>query len=200
VLTHNGTNGASFAVCGVTGENNTGVVVNNYGLSGAQSNSVSDFSANYLPGSWEGGPNYPADLLIYTLGANDANAGVSGDTWATNLRNFLSFVKDGTPISGSPATGNTDILIMLQHIGTYDTTNLKWQDYAARARTIADSFGAAFLNIWPLGRNSWNYWNGLGYWGNAAAAGGGAGTDVIHMSDAGHQYVANQLIPILTAA
>ena len=199
VITHNGTTGNFLSVCGVTGENATGVVVNNFGISGAGSSYFTDFSDNYGAGRWSGGPDYPADLVIYAAGANDANGGLSGDTWAANLRQFLQGVKDGTSVGSVAATGTTDVLILMQHIGQYDATNLKWQDYAARGRTIAEAYGAAFVDMWPLGRNSWNYWNSLGYWGNSAASGGVAGTDVIHMSDAGHTAVANAILPILTS-
>jgi lysophospholipase L1-like esterase len=102
-------------------------------------------------------------------------------------------------MSAVKALGTTDVLILMQHIGQYDTTNLKWQSYVAQARGIAESYGAALVNMWPLGRNSWNYWNSLGYWGNSAAAGGVSGQDSIHMSDAGHQAVANAIIPVLTS-
>lgn len=198
-LTHNGAGGSFFSPCGVTGENATGVVVNNYGLSGAQTATFSDLSASYMPGTWNGGPSYPADLLIYALGANDAQASVTADTYATNLRKFLSSVKDGTSASGAKATGNTDILILMQHIGTYDSASLKWHDYVGRAREIAEAYDAALVDMWTIGRNSWNYWNNLGNWGNSATAGGVSGTDTIHMSDAGHSATANALLPILTS-
>jgi lysophospholipase L1-like esterase len=197
-LTHNGAGGSFFSPCGATGENATGVVLNNYGLSGAQTATFADLSQTYMPAAWSGGPNYPADLVIYALGANDANANVAADTLAANVRKFLSTVKDGTSSSGVKATGNTDVLILMQHIGSYDSTTYKWQDYTERVRGIAEAYGAAFVDIWPLGRNSWNYWQSLGFWGNSTTV-GVAGTDTIHMSDAGHQYVANTLLPILTS-
>jgi lysophospholipase L1-like esterase len=200
-VTHNGTSGGSnyFSVCGVTGENATGVVVNNYGLSGAGS---SMFAYN-VPGTavanWSGGPDYPADLAIFMLGANDVLTGMTADTWSSNVRQYLSAVKDGTSVGSVNATGATDVLIAMQHIGNYDNTNYRYQDYIARGRELAEAFGAAFVNLWPLGRNSWNYWNGLGYWGNSGTP-GIAGTDSIHMSDAGHQFAANTILPILTAS
>lgn len=197
VLTHNGTGGSYFSPCGVTGENDTGVVVNNYGLSGAKSSDFSDASEVYLPGTWNGGPNYPADLLIYALGANDAYADVTPDVYISNLRQFLDHVKDGTSTSGAKSTGETDILILMQHIGTYDSSTLRWQDYTARARMIAEAYGAAFVDMWPIGRNSWNYWNDQGNWGNPSTAGGVSGTDTIHMSDAGHEATANAILPLL---
>ncbi|MET9119947.1 SGNH/GDSL hydrolase family protein [Streptomyces sp. NPDC004528] len=197
-ITHNGTNGNFLSVCGVTGENSTGVVVNNYGLSGAGSGTYADTTPEYGTALWNGGPEYPADLVIYALGANDALAGLAGDSWATNLRNYLQQVKDGTTLGGTKALGNTDVLILMQHIGAYDLATYKWQDYIARARGIAESYGAALVNMWPLGRNSWNYWNTLGYWGNSAVV-GTAGTDTVHMSDAGHAATANALLPVITA-
>lgn len=201
VLTKAGSAGTTFGVHGVTGENATGVVVNNFGISGASSAyfAGSGFIDAYGIGRWSGGPDYPADLVIYAAGANDANAGVDPDSWAANLRVFLQGVKDGQNMSAVKALGTTDVLILMQHIGQYDTTNLKWQSYVAQARGIAESYGAALVNMWPLGRNSWNYWNSLGYWGNSAAAGGVSGQDSIHMSDAGHQAVANAIIPVLTS-
>jgi lysophospholipase L1-like esterase len=198
VMTKAGSAGTSFAVCGVTGENNTGVVVNNYGMSGAKTYDINGFTNNYDPGRWSGGPDYPCDLLIYALGANDCNVGYTGDTYAANLSQFLQGVKDGTSVGSVNATGATDILILMQHIGKYDS-NYKWQDYSARARTIAEAYGAALVEMWPIGRNSWNYWNSLGYWGNSTVSTGAAGTDVIHASNAGHTAMANAILPILTS-
>lgn len=201
VLTKAGSAGTTFGVHGVTGENATGVVMNNFGISGASSSyyAGTGFTDPYGIGRWSGGPDYPADLIIYATGANDANSGMDGDSWAANLRVFLQGVKDGQTVGGVKATGTTDVLILMQHIGQYDTANIKWQDYVAKARPIADAYNAALVNMWTLGRNSWNYWNTLGYWGNSTASGGVAGTDSIHMSDAGHNAVANAILPVLTS-
>lgn len=199
VMTKAGSAGTSMAVCGVTGENNTGIVVNNFGISGGRSGDFTGFTNAYDPGRWTGGPDYPADLVIYALGANDVNNGYTADSWAANLDQFLNGVRDGATVGSINATGNTDVLIVMQHIGKYDPY-FKWQDYCARARTISEAYGAALVNVWPQGRNSWNYWNSLNYWGNASTAGGVAGTDTIHMSDAGHTAIYNAIQPILTAA
>lgn len=200
VMTHAGAAASSFSVCGVTGENATGIVMNNFGQSGAQAATFMDATNAWGAGRWSGGPDYPADLVIYALGANDAAANVTGDTWAVNMRKFLQGVRDGSTVGGVASTGQTDILIFMQHIGKYDNASLKWQDYVSRVRGIAEAYGAALVDMWTLGRNSWNYANSLGYWGNAAVAGGVAGTDEIHMSDTGHQAMANAILPILTAA
>ncbi|MFD8594546.1 GDSL-type esterase/lipase family protein [Kitasatospora sp. NPDC059646] len=200
-LAHNGAAGSSLAVCGVSGENSSGVIVNNFGVSGAQTGTFAAPTAEtYQPTTWNGGPDYPCDLLIYALGANDASAGIAIDTYTANLRKFLSTVKDGKSVSGAKASGDTDILILMQHIGNYDhTTTPRWHDYCDRARGIAEAYGAAFVSLWPMGRNSWNNWNSLGFWGNAATPGGGPGADPIHMSNAGHEFTANAILPILTS-
>lgn len=198
VITKAGAGGTSLAVAGVTGENATGVIMNNYGQSGATTSYFTDFTNAYGAGRWSGGPDYPADLVIYGAGSNDANQGFSADTYAANLRQFLSGVRDGSTVGGTGVNGTTDILILLQHIGKYDATNMKWQDYSAVARPIAEAYGAALVSMWPMGRNSWNYWNTLNRWGTSATAGGVAGTDSIHMSDAGHQAIADAILPILT--
>lgn len=198
-LSHNGSGGNSFAVCGVTGENATGIIVNNYGLSGAQSATFAYNVTGTPVANYSGGPDYPADLVIFMLGANDVLTGISGDTWMSNARQYISAVKDGTSGLSVNATGNTDFMFVFQHIGNYDNTHYRYQDYIGRGRMLAESMGAAFINLWALGRNSWNYWNSLGYWGNPSSV-GATGTDVVHMSDAGHQFVANTILPILTAA
>lgn len=198
VIAHNGTNGNFLSVCGVTGENASGVVCNNFAQSGAGSALFSDATLAIGPGQWSGGPDYTADLIVYGLGANDVLSGLSGDSWAANVRKYLVNARDGSLYAGGTASSNVDILILMQHIGNYDTTNLRWQDYVQRARGLADSFNAALVSLWPMGHNSWNYFNSLGYWGNSASV-GAAGTDTIHMSDAGHQFAATQLLSVLTS-
>lgn len=199
-LIQNSAAGTNFAVCGVTGENANGVIVNNFGLSGATSaNFAASTNEIYQPQTWNGGPDYTADLLIYALGANDANAGTAIDTYIQNVHKFLKNVKDGQSASAVKATGTTDILILLQHIGNYDNATPKWPDYCDRLRGVAEAYGAAIVNLWPVGKNSWNNWNNAGNWGTSGSTGGVAGTDAIHMSNAGHTAAYNAILPLLTA-
>ncbi|MFD7776651.1 GDSL-type esterase/lipase family protein [Streptomyces sp. NPDC059753] len=187
------TTGNYLTVVGVEGTNATGVVVNNLAMGGASSASYANNTTAQLNSTWNGGVDYPADLVIYTAGPNDATANTTGDAWAANVAKFLKAVRD----TGS-ATGTTDVIIMLPHLGTHDTTNYKYQDFALRARSLAEVYGAAFVNMWAIGRNSWEYWRTLGYWGTSAGT-GAAGTDAVHLSDAGFAFMANQVLPILTA-
>ncbi|MDR3081615.1 MAG: hypothetical protein LBV60_11940, partial [Streptomyces sp.] len=66
------------------------------------------------------------------------------------------------------------------------------------ARALADVYNCAFVNWWGMGRNSWEYWRTLGYWGTSAGT-GAAGTDSVHMSDSGFAYMAGAIATLLTS-
>mgnify|MGYP003632369055 CR=1 FL=1 len=194
-ITYNGDGIKALILLGVSAENATGVVVNNFSQYGQYSNTFLNDSG-LKPGSWSGGSNYPADLVIYSMGLNDAVANITPDTYSKNIRKYLDGVRDG--ITGKIANGATDVLFLVQHAGNYDPTNLIYQDYAIRRRGIAETYGCAIVDMWADGRNSWNYWNSLGYWGNGGNP-GAQGTDAVHLSDAGMQHVADTLLPYLLA-
>lgn len=153
-----------------------------------------------LPGKWSGGSANPCDLLIYSMGLNDAGA-VQTDpaVWERNARNYLNDVLDGTG-----QTGQTDILFLLPHPGQIEigrTTVGLYSEYAARARGLAEFYKAAFINLGAaVGRNSWNYFNGQSYWGLNGTPAGNSGTEAVHLSDAGHQAYFNALAPLLITA
>jgi lysophospholipase L1-like esterase len=191
VITFTGASGTLF-FGGAAGYNASGVVVNRFAKYGVTSAAfaVEAFGSQSYSGSY----NYPSNLVIYSLGLNDGNAAITGDTWAQNARKYLSSVREG-----GTATGNTDVMILLQHVGKQDTTNNLYQDYVARARGLAEAYGAALINVWALGNNSWNYFNNLGYWGNGANP-AIAGADNVHLSDAGHTFVYNTIAPYITPA
>jgi lysophospholipase L1-like esterase len=175
---------------GVSGENTTGIIVDNMGRAGYKS---SDVIANATLGAaWNGGTAYPADLVIYSMALNDANTAVTADTWLTNVATYLKEMR-------AAHNGATDLLLLLQHVGNFGSTAgyTLYSQYAARIRGLAEAYGAALVDMWSLGRNSWDYWNSLSYWGNATTAGGIAGTDSVHPSDAGHAYIASQVTPIV---
>jgi lysophospholipase L1-like esterase len=185
--------GQFLSVCGVSGEKASGVVVHNLALAGASSSRYANPATTALNATWNGGPDFPCDLAIFTAGPNDATANVTGDTWASNVAKWIKAVRD----TGSQL-GDTDIILATPHLGTHDVSNFKYQDYAERARALADVYNCAVVNWWTLGRNSWAYWNSLGYWGSTAGT-GAAGTNSVHMSDAGFAFMANSLLPLLTS-
>ncbi|MFD5308321.1 glycosyl hydrolase family 28-related protein [Streptomyces ardesiacus] len=179
--------GQNLSVCGVSGENASGIVVDNNAKAGASS---STYASNIALGSsWNGGQANPCDLLVFTAGPNDAAANVSGDAWSKNVTQYLTEVKAAN-------NGATDIMFVLPHLGKHDVTNYVYQDYAIRARGLAEAFNAALVDIWTLGRNSWNYWNSLGYWGDANNV-GQTGTDSVHMGNTGYAHMASHITPLL---
>lgn len=114
------------------------------------------------------------------------------------FRRLMQFLKDGTG-----QLGGVDVLIVMGHVGKFDNANLSapsliYQDYCATMRGVAEQYGAAFLDLWTLGKNSWNYYNSLGLWGNAATP-NVSGGDNVHLSDAGHLLKAQAIASILTA-
>jgi hypothetical protein len=188
-LTHTGTSGKYLSVCGVAGENSTGVVLNNFARRYA-------VASEYLPTlkmPWNGGPSYPADVVIYAVSIDDIVSGIDADAWATSVRQHLNNIRDG-----GAATGATDIVILLPHIGSADTATFCYQDFVERAHGLARAFQAAVIDLWAIGRNSWNYWNSLSYWGDTANP-GVAGTDAFFMSDVGHSYVAGVINALLSS-
>ncbi|MEU0522773.1 SGNH/GDSL hydrolase family protein [Streptomyces niveus] len=185
--------GQYLSVCGVAGERASGVLVHNLAVAGATSARYgTSYLASGLNATWNGGVDYPADLCIWSAGPNDATANNSADVWSANVARWIRAIRDN-----SPAVGDADVLFAMPHFGRHEGTNFRYQDYVRAARGLCDVYGAAVVNWWGLGRNSWGYWNGLSYWGTSAGT-GAAGTDSVHLSDAGFQYMADTVMPLLT--
>ncbi|MEU5577772.1 hypothetical protein ABZ791_10815 [Streptomyces huasconensis] len=186
---HTGSAGAYLSVCGVSAENSSGLVLNNFSRKNAT-------AAQYTSAGralWNGGAEYPADLLIYAVSPQDVIDGVAVDTWASQVRQLLTQVRDG----GS-SLGATDIVFVLPHIGQADAQGYRYQDFADRTYALAHTFEAAVVDFWNLGRNSWNFFNSLSHWGNPSAP-GSPGTDAFLLSDAGHSYTAGVLTALLNS-
>lgn len=177
----------------MAGENATGVIVDNLARAGAGSGSYATLPESALNATWNGGVNYPCHLAIYTAGPNDASSDVAPDVWVANVAAWLRGVRDlGT------SQGATDIILGLPHLGRHTTANFRYAEYASRLRSLAASYGAAVVDWWQMGRNSWPYWSTLGYWGTSAGT-GAAGTDSVHLSDAGFAAMAAPVIDLLRA-
>jgi lysophospholipase L1-like esterase len=89
-------------------------------------------------------------------------------------------------------------MFVLPNMGNYDNNRIQ-AAYQSRALGLAQTYGAALVDFGRLGRQSFSYWNGLGYWGNSSNP-AVSGADGIHPSDAGHQFMADTLLPILVSA
>lgn len=187
VVSWNGAAGDVLDFIGVAGENATGVIVDNMARSGTNSTQWGNNSQLTL--QWNGGVGNPADLVVFSIGINDAALNsTTPDVYVAGLARYLQAVKQAN-------NGATDIIIVWQHYGSTANTDLYLQ-YASRILGIADAYGAALINLWTKGRNSWSYWNSLGYWGDPANP-GPAGTNSVHPSDAGHAYIASQVAPLI---
>ncbi|WP_328439387.1 hypothetical protein OHA71_23905 [Streptomyces sp. NBC_00444] len=185
--------GQFLSVCGVTGENASGVVVHNVALAGATSARYATDTPSALNAVWNGGSEFPADLATYSTAPNDASNNTSGDAWLTNVMGWVRAVR----AAGAAGTG-TDIVVALPHIGTHEGSNNRYQEYSRLIRPLADTYGFAVVNWWATGQNSWAFWNSLGYWGTQSSP-GNVGTDGVHMSDAGFQHMADTLVPFIAS-
>jgi lysophospholipase L1-like esterase len=188
--------GASGLTCifGVAGTNATGVIVNNFSYNGRASASYALSSATYGSSqAWSGGSSYPSDLYIYALGVNDSNTSVAADTYVSNVRRTLDSVK-----GAGTKHGKLDVLILANHIGTFDNATPLYHRYMLQMRGMAEAYNAAFVNLWALGRNSWDFSSDASYWGDGTSS-GSAGSNTVHPGDTGHAAIANTLIPLLTA-
>ncbi|MGW4728840.1 SGNH/GDSL hydrolase family protein [Streptomyces shenzhenensis] len=185
--------GQYLSICGVSGENASGVVVHNVALAGSTSSRWGTEAAASLNAVWNGGTAFPVDLATYSTAPNDASGNVAADTWLTNVLGWIRAVR----AAGAAGTG-TDIIVAMPHIGTHEGTNNKYWEYSRLIRPLADVYGFALVNWWTLGQNDWNAWNALGYWGNSTTP-GAVGTDGVHMSDAGFQAMADTITPYLAS-
>ncbi|MFJ2515630.1 SGNH/GDSL hydrolase family protein [Streptomyces griseoviridis] len=187
------TTGQYVSVCGVSGRTASGVILHNVALAGSTSSRWGTEAAASLNAVWNGGSAFPVDLAAYGTAPNDASGNVTADTWVTNLLGWIRAVR----AAGAAGTG-TDIIVALPHIGTHEGTNNKYWEYSRLARPLADVYGFALVNYWTLGQNSWDAWNALGYWGSSTTP-GVPGTDGVHLSDQGFQYMADTILPYLAA-
>jgi hypothetical protein len=75
-----------------------------------------------------------------------------------------------------------------------------YPSYIANAMGVAAAYGAAMVNHWALGRNSWAYYLTRQFWGTTGSNSGAPGVDPAHPGDAGHLILYNDLkrVPNLT--
>lgn len=181
-----GSTGTYLSLVGIAGRNTTGVVVNNLAKYGSRL--ANFFGTANLSIDWNGGQSFPADLVTLSHAPNEAVANNTGDAMIQVYRRVMETIRD--------ANYNTDLMIVMPNVGSYDTTNFLYQDYAIRLRMLAETFNAAFVDMWTIGKNTWSYWNSLGNWSNPSVP-GTAGTDSVHPSDAGYQTIYNTIYPII---
>lgn len=122
------------------------------------------------------------------------NTPTTADNFDYNFRALMEVIKNGTGQNGA-----TDVIILMNHIGKYDQTNLVYQKYVARMVDVAAAYNAAVIDMWTIGKNSWNYYNSLNYWANSNSP-GTSGSDNVHLSDAGLALAATTIGAVMTAS
>jgi hypothetical protein len=126
-----------------------------------------------------------ADVVIIMLGANDpADQGHWPDTWWEGASHIFRAYNGGAGSLYCP-----DLIVMAEHQGNWFDLSARYASFTAAMAAFAQGNGGAFIDIWGMGRRSFSYWDGLGYF-----------ADVIHPSDLGHAAYAQPVIDLLTAS
>lgn len=122
------------------------------------------------------------DLLIIALGVNDP---ASTPRRLTDVADGLSAIMSPN-VNGTTLNYTPDVVVILEHQGNWFDQDREWPGIAAQTRELASGFGAAFIDIWGLGRRSHQYWEDLNLF-----------SDNIHPNRAGHTVYARALLDVL---
>jgi lysophospholipase L1-like esterase len=198
VLINAATTGSlAVLIFGVRGYNSSGVVVDNYSVSGQSTVTFLNSDNTYLsPIDWSGGVYTPCDLFILALCVNDAANNTAIDTYIANVITIIKRIREYTSYAG---LGSVDILMFVPHIGKWDPTNNKFYDYCLRLEALSNAMNIAVVTMTPIYRCSWAYANTFSIWSDGHTGTGAAGTDQVHPSNIGHGIYSNVLIPILNS-
>lgn len=195
-----GTGGTNnMVILGVTGRNSSGVRLDEFAAWGATTSIYNNQEAtpNAYSGSWSGGANNPADLVLYNVGNNDATADVAVATSLSNIDAYLQGVLDSAYYGGTVNSTGVEVAFVLSFIGKNDATAPQYSALRSGIAGLATAYNAAVLDLGALASNNWTAMQAAGYMGNSASL-GAAGTDPIHLSDAGHAWVATQIESLLS--
>lgn len=141
--------------------------------------------ANLAPLPFLAGQVGLADLLIFSLGANDpAGTYNSPETLQAGLTKILMSYKN---TANSDADYTPDIIVVAEHIGTWFDVYNEYPLYVAGLENWAAAHNAAFIDLWGMGKRSHEYWDDLGYF-----------ADQIHLTTAGYAHAAQPLIDLIT--
>ncbi|MHA3702945.1 SGNH/GDSL hydrolase family protein [Jatrophihabitans sp. YIM 134969] len=199
---YNATTGRGTSVIGVEGLSATGVRLDNFSFPGLFSRAYAN-QDDARSGTYAGGWRNPADLVIYELGGNDLSGqdpsypdGTPPDVWAANVQTYLDGVMSNT--YGGDATGQTDVVLLFTVANFGGDLHRLYSAYKSRALGIAQTYGAALLDLNAMFHGSWNAWYKAGYAGNQSDP-TRSGTDLNHPSDAGATFIANQLAALVVS-
>lgn len=132
-----------------------------------------------------------ADLVIVSLGANDAAAGF-------RLNRVLFEDAIGKLVSAYCPAGDglvegCDFVFVIQHIGKWFNVEARYAQIASWIRDLAEGMNAAVIDMWDAGRRNYSYPQAAPdrYWSGAAA------DNQIHTSKGGQEMLGNALLDLL---
>jgi lysophospholipase L1-like esterase len=183
---------------GLYAYNDTGIVVDNISCTGTAwqraastipLNATSNGLTTTVLQETFTGMATPVDLLIVALGVNDLQ-GVDPvrETMWDQFGGLYALSRSIGPTAGEPP----EIVVVGQHFGKLDTEVIgnDGPRVYAMLRQLADSLSAPFVDVWGLGRHSWDYWSSLGHWL--------FGSDSVHLDASGGEAMAAPIIDLLT--
>lgn len=180
--------GTGLNLYGVSGENTTGAVVNNFGRGGATSAPFRD--ANPNASLWNGGTNYPADLVIWAMGLNDSSTDYTNKVAALTASQTIRRQRDQLGVNAP------DYLILVNHGSGRDSTAWNWHLVPASMRELAENKGAAMVDIGAYFGGSVQAGLTASFWGTTNTM-GPAGTDTLHPGTIGHGTIYDRVAPLV---
>ena len=179
--------GTGLNLYGVSGENATGVVVNNFGRGGATSAPFRD--ANPNSSIWNGGTSYPADLVIWAMGLNDSTADHTNKVAALTASQSIRRHRDQLGVNAP------DYLILVNH-GSGKDTAWSWHLVPASMRELAENKGASLVDIGGYFGGSVQAGLDVSFWGTTNTM-GPPGTDSLHPGTIGHGIIYDRIAPLV---
>lgn len=116
--------------------------------------------------------------------------------WLTNIENYLAGVLDNVYGGGTGPTGATDIVFLNPLVRISSDPQRVLRDFSSKLYGLAQTYGAAVVDIGAQYHQSWSRWFNEGKAGNGNDP-TTSGNDDVHASDAGHQYMADQLLTLI---
>jgi lysophospholipase L1-like esterase len=112
--------------------------------------------------------------------------------WQRNLEGYLAGLErhpDGTPVP--------DIVFVWAPAGATPAVEERYEQLKTTSRAIAESLGAAFVDVQAATQRPWSSWCGAGRAGNEDDP-ATPGADGGHPSDAGHRVIADLVLSIVS--
>lgn len=121
---------------------------------------------------------------------NDVGAALSGFAGVPAGTTIVGLLPGGQPTQAEMSKNATAV----GATGTISRSGPLYSRFVNAARSVAEDYGAALVDFWTIGRNSYAYWNGLQFFGDGTND-GLPGADPVHPSNLGHAFMASYFVP-----